>query len=402
MNKKNKNNKFTSFVVPFCSFLAVCFLLFIFTFYVDGEMGIILIYFTFSAPVLSVILTLNGRKKVDVTFENDAYVKKGASTDVKISLSKKTLLPIGFVEIYTETAENLSQTVCAYRTSLSSKKKSEIIHTLTAMNGGYSYFKIKEVYVCDYLGFFRFKIKTPLPSASTIGVIPNIPQVSASTQLFKSINNIVVTSDEETEQDTVLAFSANTCPGYEHREYIEGDSLKRVNWKVSSKRHKLMVRLDEAVSSVQPAIVFDLYRGAESSSKDAIIREERLYESVFGLLLLFVNQGIGCNFIYRTADSTINQCSIESEDALNTVLFSILTVPVSVENPIDYSKIDNSGACAVIAAVPYINNRYADVLSSVMNSELNCAVVSDSINNVPVNSLEIWCMDEDNDFKLVK
>lgn len=398
----NKKNKFTSFVVPFCSFLAVCFLLFIFTFYVDGEMGIILIFFTFFAPVLSVIFTLNGRNYVDISFENDTYVKKGASTDVKISLAKKTLLPIGFVEFYTETADNLSQPVCAYRTSLSSKKKSEIIHTLTALNGGYSYFKIKEAYVCDYLGFFRFKIKNPLPSASTIGVIPNIPQVSASNQLFRSISNIVITSDDETEQDTVLSFSANTCPGYEHRDYIEGDSLKRVNWKVSSKRKKLMVRLDEAVSSVQPSIVFDLYRGAESSPKGAIIREEALYESVFGLLLQFINQGIGCNFIYRAIDGSLIQRSVESEDTLNSVLFSILTIPVLPENPVDYSKIDSSAACAVIAAVPYINTKYADVLSHLISSENNCAIVSDSINTVPVNSLEIWCMNEDNDFKLVK
>ena len=41
-------------IKPIFSFLAVCFLLFIFTFYMDGEMGIILVFFTFSAPIVSI------------------------------------------------------------------------------------------------------------------------------------------------------------------------------------------------------------------------------------------------------------------------------------------------------------------------------------------------------------
>ena len=35
-------------------------------------------------------------------------------------------------------------------------------------------------------------------------------------------------------------------PGYEHREYVAGDSPRRVNYKLSAKKQKLMVRLDES------------------------------------------------------------------------------------------------------------------------------------------------------------
>ncbi|MBR6670953.1 MAG: hypothetical protein IKL31_09490 [Ruminococcus sp.] len=68
--------KFTSFIVPIISFLAICFLLFIFTFYVDGEMGIILVFFTFFAPISSTILALIGRNQIDVSIKNEIYVKK--------------------------------------------------------------------------------------------------------------------------------------------------------------------------------------------------------------------------------------------------------------------------------------------------------------------------------------
>lgn len=394
--------KFTSFIVPIISFLAICFLLFIFTFYVDGEMGIILVFFTFFAPISSTILALIGRNQIDVSIKNEIYVKKGNTANVKILLTKKSRLPIGFVEIHTDSSENFSQNCKAYRTAASFSEKNEIIHQLNAVYGGYGFFSIKEIFICDYLGFFKFRIKTPLPPASNIGVIPEIPQVSASTELFRTISDIVITSDDEEEQDSSLAFSANTFPGYEHREYIEGDSLKRINWKVSTKRNKLMVRLDEAVSSVQPVIVFDLYREKQNNSKGAIIREERLYESVFGLLTLLIKHGIGCRFFYRDVSGNLCERSVESDDMLNQILFALLTVPVTTDNPIDYSKIDTGSACAVITAVPFLSTGYATAIDNLKYKENGCVIVSDTINTTPLASYDIWYMDENNNYKLVK
>jgi len=394
--------KYTSFIVPIISFLAICFLLFIFTFYVDGEMGIILIFFTFFAPIVSILLTLIGRNKIEISIENEIYAKKGETVNVKIKLSKKTLMPIGFVEIHTDVSENFHQQHSVYRTAASFEKKSEIIHSLTALYGGYGFFGIRQVYVCDYLGFLKFKIKTEIPAISNIGVIPEIPQISASTELFRTINNVVVTSDDEEENNSALAFSANTFPGYEHREYIEGDSLKRINWKISSKRNKLMVRLDEAISSVQPVVVFDLYREKNNNPKGAVMREEHLYESVFGLLTLFIKHGIGCKFIHCDASGKICESIVENEDTLNQILFALLTVPVLTDNPIDYNKIDIGGACAVIAAVPFISTNYVSALDCIRNKNNSCAIVADTINTVSVPSYDIWFMDENNDFKLVK
>ena len=109
-------------IKPIFSFLAVCFLLFIFTFYMDGEMGIILVFFTFSAPIVSIIFTALGRDKVQVSLESEAYVKKGNEIEIKINAVKHTHCPIGFVEIHTECGEVFTQSVNAYRTALNFKQ----------------------------------------------------------------------------------------------------------------------------------------------------------------------------------------------------------------------------------------------------------------------------------------
>ena len=36
-------------------------------------------------------------------------------------------------------------------------------------------------------------------------------------------------------------------PGYDHRPYVPGDPIKRINWKLSSKRDIYMIRLDEQI-----------------------------------------------------------------------------------------------------------------------------------------------------------
>ena len=389
-------------IKPIFSFLAVCFLLFIFTFYMDGEMGIILVFFTFSAPIVSIIFTALGRAKVQVSLESEAYVKKGNEIEIKINAVKHTHCPIGFVEIHTECGEVFTQSVNAYRTALNFKQSITINHKLFAKYGGNGRFAVKEVYICDFLGFFKLKTKNTLPKTLSIGVIPDIPEISASVQLYRLISDVVITSDDEEEQDSVLAFSANTNPGYEHREYIEGDSLKRINWKVSSKRNKLMVRLDEAVSSVQPAIVFDLYRPKSENILGSVIREEKLYESVFGLLMLFIKQGIGCRFFFRSADGSVAERTVESEDMANQVLFGILSVPINDDSGIEMQNLDIGGACALILAVPCLTEAYAANINLLKNME-NCnIIISDTINTVKDFSSSIWYLDDDNNYKLVK
>lgn len=55
------------YIKSIISIIAVIFLVYIFTFYVDGEMGIIMLAFVLFAPLVSLFLTLYTRKNVKVT-----------------------------------------------------------------------------------------------------------------------------------------------------------------------------------------------------------------------------------------------------------------------------------------------------------------------------------------------
>ena len=52
-------------------------------------------------------------------------------------------------------------------------------------------------------------------------------------------------------------FAFGGFPGYDNREYVPGDPLKRINWKQSAKRNKLLVRLDDEMAARAIHVVLD-------------------------------------------------------------------------------------------------------------------------------------------------
>lgn len=252
------------------SISAVAFLLYVFTFYVDGEMGVILLAFLIFAPVFSLVFAVYSRNRIKVTFDCDGYVKKGSKLKVTVTVEKKGSLPFAFVDIKPAVSEVFAECTKTYRLSMLNEYKKNFTFDVDAVTGGNGEISIVSVYSCGFLGFMRLKSKLPLPFPKSVGVIPEIPEIKASSQLFRSIADVVMTSDDDEDNDTAMMFSTNTTAGYEHREYITGDPLKRVNWKLSTKKSKLMVRLDEAAASVQPSVVLDLFRNGANPVDKAV------------------------------------------------------------------------------------------------------------------------------------
>lgn len=379
--------------------LATAFLLYIFTFYVDGEMGVILIAFTVFAPLVSLLFAIYGRKRVKVGINCDGYVKKGSTLTVNVTIEKTGFFPLGIIEITPRASEIFAPDDKVYRISLVRSRSKSFSYSIKAVTGGNGEIALDTVYSCGFLGLIRFALTEELPSPVSVGVIPEIPQIKASSQLFRNIADVVFTSDEEEESDTTLMFSANTSPGYEHREYVQGDSLKRINWKLSTKKNKLMVRLDEAAASVQPMIVLDLYRNSTSAPETAILREEQLICSVFGLLTLLVKQGIASTLIYRGANGEVTAESVDNPEYPQQLLLKILAVKVIPDKHIRLENYSGS-ICACVIASTDCSEEIGAIADSVREND-NVSLIGVSRDSRNLTDLPMWYLDGDNNFKLV-
>lgn len=377
--------------------LAVSFLLYVFTFYIDGEIGIILMSFLIIAPLVSIVFTVWGRDKIKISFDCDGYVKKGGKLLVTVTVEKKSGLPFAFLDVKPAVSDVFEKHTKTYRLSMLNEHEKSFTFSVNALTGGNGEISIVSVYSCGFLGFLRLKSKLQLPLPKSVGVIPEIPEIKASSQLFRSISDIVMTSDDDEENDTAMMFSANTTPGYEHREYIMGDPLKRINWKLSTKKTKLMVRLDEASSSVQPSIVLDLFRDSTVSTEKAVLNEEKILMSVFGLLSLMLKQGIACNFTYYDSNGDSITESVDNPDYPVQLLLKVLSVKVVSDRRIVIPS-ENFVACVI--ATTDTGKGFTAITDTIQDKE-NTSILCVSQNSPNVSGIPLWYIDENNNFVMV-
>lgn len=386
-------------IIHYVSIAAIAFLVYIFTFYIDGEMGVILFAFLIIAPLTSMLFTVYARKRMKISLDCDAYVPKGSSLSVNVTIEKTGFFPFAVIEIKPSVSAVFGGTGKVYRLSMLSTRSKSFTFSVDALVGGNGSINLESVYSCGFLGFLRLKVKQGLPEVISVGVIPDIPDVKTSSQLYRSVSDAVVTSDEEEENDSSAIFSANTAPGYEHREYVQGDPLKRINWKLSTKKSKLMVRLDEAVASVQPIVILDLYRKGTADEKAAVLDEEQIIRSAFGLASTLVKHGISCRLAYRTAFGDVAVESIDSPAYPEQLLLKVLSAKVETDRRIDVSQIDDS-VCACMIATTDAGGDFT-VLADKLGNGGNVNLIGVSVRTPNATSLPLWYLDEDNNFKLV-
>ena len=378
---------------------AVAFLLYVFTFYIDGEMGVILLSFMISAPFFSLVFVIYSRNRIKVSFDCDGYVKKGGKLKVTVTVEKNDSLPFALIDIKPCVSEVFGKDIKTYRLSMLNERRKDFTFTIDALTGGNGEISIDTIYSCGFLGFIRLKSKIPLPAPKSVGVIPEIPELKASSQLFRSIADIVMTSDDDEDNDTSMLFSTNTTVGYEHREYVAGDPLKRVNWKLSTKRGKLMVRLDEAASSVQPEILLDLYRNSSAKTEEAVISEEKLIISVFGLLTLMLRQGIPCGFTYYSPSGEIITENVDNPDYPMQLLLKVLSVKVVPDRRINILP-ESTSACACIVSTTDTGGNFTSITDKIENHE-NTSIIGISQEMPAPADIPLWYLDENNNFIMV-
>ena len=340
-------------------YLAAIGLALIFTFYLDGSIGVMMIAFLILMPLISFVMTLLVRKKISLEFILPDSAAKNKRVSVRIKMKKDTVLPIPFLRMqfcadahfdplnpnaavlpeeppFSTTDADLRRAHRKWTAlrnkqllrdtlplclSMGTQKKAQYEIALTPKFCGIGDLSLTQIVLSDFLGMFRFKLQTEI--RGKLLIMPTIPEMKANSSLFRSVTTAVAAADEET--DATPVFSASSVPGYEHRDYIPGDSLKRINWKLSSKRHHLMVRKDEPVSLARLSVVLDFRRSSFRMKKDILFSmEEELIETALGFLMLCAQNGYPCNLCFADQENKWSDLSIDSGEQLAVEAVTLL------------------------------------------------------------------------------
>lgn len=267
-------------------------------YYLDGTIGVFLISALICAFVLSLVLTLIARKtvRVKIYVDNNALAK-GESLNCIAELSNSILLPAPVIEIELYCSAHLDQgDVPLYKGAAGLRSPNKIKIPITAVHCGLAEIRVKRISLSDFLGIFVFGIDFNADeNRFTAAVYPDIPDVAVQTDFLKTANSFTSSDDEEEESNESSPIPTG-MPGYEHREYMPGDPIKRINWKLSSKKDIYMIRLDEQVRGTGQMFFLDC-PVCEDDDNSLKVRDT-IIEGALSALSMIVREGRDAHFYF--------------------------------------------------------------------------------------------------------
>ena len=265
---------------------------------ISGSGGIFIIMLLCLANLFSIAMLVISVKSVTVGLDMiGGVINKGDDFTVQLRLGKKSILPSSFIEVTIKVTPNISgeREELKYRFICSGIHGDTIDIPLKAVLCGGGEITVEKIVLSDYLGLLTYKLKE-LPERRIVKILPRIPDTGSQTEVLRSVSQNISFDDSDEESDETSA-ALTGVPGYEHREYIPGDPLKRVNWKLSSKKEQLMVRLDEKVTSSSHIFMLDLPR-AEMPDYVSYSMMDVIIEGSLAMLSMMIRSGYESEYNY--------------------------------------------------------------------------------------------------------
>ncbi|MGN0607018.1 MAG: DUF58 domain-containing protein [Oscillospiraceae bacterium] len=317
----------------FVSYVTILIIIGFYTFFLDGKSGMIMAAFFIIVPIVSFILTVMARKSISITLVCDEKnIEKNRDFKYSINISKRNFLPVPFVTLKILTTPHIisedENTICF---SMPVKKEMSVESICRTRYSGNAEILIESAYITDYLNIFSMKLPN-VKAEHKIEIIPEIHELDTFGGIFRAAADTICIDENEEETDTASVFGMSAFAGYEHREYAAGDPIKRINWKLSANKGKLMIRLDEKMPAARPEIVLNL-SGYNDNTESCIEMRERIMEGCLSFAYFCVRNGIECNISYSENNSW-KSMKIGSADDIKSLALKLSS----------FSDMDNSTA----------------------------------------------------------
>lgn len=182
------------------------------------------------------------------------------------------------------------------------------------------------VYVYDFLRIFRVRKK--LKQNLTVVVLPKIPESHMLDKVSASVGE-----GEDALYSTVKAGNDPT-EIFAIREYVGGDRIRNIHWKLSSKKSELMVKEYGLALTDNDTVIIDIFKTDLPKRKNRRVMDE-MYDMLYSLVNALTARGFGFNACYMK--DGFNSTRIETDNDINGMFAQIYTI----------RPYDNENSCAV-------------------------------------------------------
>ena len=261
--KDHTQSRAAALVVRFFGYMIALGLSLLFALYMSAPTGWMFFYVLSAALVFSLIVQLlafisyrKGLIRAEISF-GSTLVYKNEELKLHIKLTNDSRIPVSNIKIKLSETDGAVFDSTEFSVAVSAKGSTSFDAVIRpTMWGALNIGEVK-ITVSDFMHIISFGIK-PMPNSEKAYVFPDIPEISPDSPFIRSAADAIRFSDESEDTKENDGFGLfGGMPGFTHREYAEGDPIKRINWKLSSKKDSYFVRLDDEIEAMQQTIVID-------------------------------------------------------------------------------------------------------------------------------------------------
>lgn len=231
---------------------------------------------------------------------------------------------------------------------------------------GYVKTSISEVVLTDWFGFLPLKVKTSAGAKTSVLPETFAPHVSLAMSYSKA-DDAENWSPTQKGQDYTEVFAL--------RDYAEGDSLKQIHWKMSSKRNQLIVKEASLPTTKSLLLLWDKNTG-ETNAEEM----DAMAEVASSVAQAISEQGIPFCLGWTEGKTCIYE-DIENDDEL------LQTIPRIVKAGADNSSSSGANMCSQMAEsadfskVIYFAKQMPDDFQQIGSGDMTLVLCSETADN---------------------
>ncbi len=358
--------------------------------------------------ILSLVYTIFVFVRIKFIQEIDKRViVKGETVRLVVKISNEDILvyPYVFATFFSSHSsfkgKNSSQSL-----SISPKSGKEFIFDMECKFRGEYEVGLSEIYIEDFLGLIKLKYKIPEPKK--IIVYPRIEHLS---------NFSILSSGSSDSQSTENGIQDNMNNIRDIREYIAGDSYRKIHWKLTARNEKLMVKNYEGTTDANVNILLDLRKNVYNDEENIII-EDKLIEATIAVLYFYLSKGVSVNYVYFNEKLEVfkatNMMDFEQIYKLLSCVIFDQQVPMPDILSLHSESCSNSSDMIVFTSILDID-LYNEMYKSQManhtvtlvyvspdsTGKAKSGIIEDIMENLPEIGIQAYSIHPDDDIKIL-
>jgi len=328
-------------------------------------------------PLMSYLLLLLNYAfvKFEVSVDKKIYDKREQASTI-IRIANEGILPTPFIKVKIIQIDDNGKSADEhiYALSLPPMRSVDFKSNIIMKRRGLYEVGIKEIELYDIFGLFKFK--------RTINIIEEILVLPKRILLYNTAGKNITAEDGEEKNRRKIGEDRTIISHI--RDYIEGDNINAVHWKLSSKKDDLIVKVYDRPNDNNIMIIADLQAHEFEDSDLWEDSGDAVVEASLAIALKCVYEGKSCVlYWYDTLQSCIVWYDISTLSEFNTAFNHLAVSQVSFDNITAETILKNQEVCDTHSKIIYVINQgldinTADILSSLAafdDCDINCLSV---------------------------